>query len=184
MTNPNDYPGQNPDEQPIGGQNNPDPQFGGYGSTPNPGGDPNLGGNPNLGGDPNYGGVPNYGAPQYGQPQYGQPQVGMPAGPPPPNSMASSIVVTVLSFLFMCASCISLVGGVFGIMAIVKANSVNSLWSMGDAAGSHAAAAEAKKWSNIAWIIFGVSIVLWIVLLIVLAVTGSGVGYYDFSTTN
>lgn len=153
MTNPNDYPGKNPDEQPFGG----DPQYGA----------------------PQYG-APQYGAPQYGAPQYGQP-MGMAAGPMPANSMASSIVVTVLGFLFTCGSCISLAAGIIGVVAIVKANSVSSLWSMGNAAAAQAAADDAKKWSNIAWIVFGVSIVLWIVLLIVLFSTGSTVGYYNFN---
>lgn len=168
MTNPNDGSPNDPNQNQWGaGEPFPGPNGG---EVPNPG-------------------QPQYGQPQYGQPQYGQPQYGqqfpagggVPAGAPPANSMASSIVVTVVGFLFTCFSCISLVAGIIGIVAIVKANSVNTLWNTGNAGAAQGAADEAKKWSNIAWIVFGVSIALWIVALIVIAATGGSVGYYDFS---
>lgn len=173
MTNPSDGFPNDPNEKPWGAG---DPATGPAGGAPNYG-------QPDYS-QPQYG-QPDYSQQQYGQPAYGQPfgaSGGVPAGPPPANSLASSIVVTVLGFLFTCGSCISLAAGIIGIVAIVKANSVNGLWNSGNAAGAQSAADEAKKWSNIAWIVFGVSIVLWIVAMIVMVVSGSTVGYYDFST--
>ncbi|GAA3956094.1 CD225/dispanin family protein [Gordonia caeni] len=190
MTTPNDdNPGnpEDPNQTPGGfGEQQPPP----FGEQPQYGGQqpPQFGEQPPYGEQPQYGQTPQYGQqPQYGQPQYGQPQYGAtpgtPAGAPPANNMVSAIIVTVLGFLFTCVSCISLVAGILGVVAIVKANAVNQLWNAGDAPSAQRNADEAKKWANIAWIVFGVSVVLWIIFLIVIAATGTGVGYYDFSTT-
>ncbi|GAA4659920.1 CD225/dispanin family protein [Gordonia humi] len=145
------------------------------------------------GGAPQYGQQPpTYGQPQPDQPQYGQqpfgavpqypanPYAGAAAGPAPSNSMASAIIVTVLGFIGAWFTCLTLVAGIIGIVAIVKANGVNGLWTAGDAAGSQRAAADAKKWSNIAWIAFGVAIALWIILIVILFAVGGSAGYYHF----
>lgn len=172
MTTPNDDNPGNPED--------PNQTPGGFGEQQ----PPPFGEQPQYGGQqpPQFGEQPQYGQPQYGQPQYGA-MPGTPAGAPPANNMVSAIIVTVLGFLFTCVSCISLVAGILGVVAIVKANAVNQLWNAGDGPSAQRNADEAKKWANIAWIVFGVSVVLWIIFLIVIAATGTGVGYYDFSTT-
>lgn len=140
---------------------------------------------------PEYGQVPPYGQqPQPGQPipgaSYGAAQYpGAPAGVPgaaPANSLASSIVVTVLSIVVTLACCspLSLVAAGLGIVAIVKASAVNKLWAMGDAVASKQNADDAAKWSKISWIVFGVVLALWIILAIILAATGHTDYYYDY----
>ncbi|MFZ1288099.1 MAG: CD225/dispanin family protein [Candidatus Phosphoribacter sp.] len=81
--------------------------------------------------------------------------------PPPQNNLVLAILATVLC-------CLPL-----GIVAIIKASKVNGLWAVGDQAGAHAAAAEAKKWS----IISAVSglVVGAIYLIFILFVASAGV---------
>ncbi|UQE75702.1 CD225/dispanin family protein [Gordonia sp. PP30] len=125
---------------------------------------------------PEYGQVPPYGQqPQPGQPipgaSYGAAQYpGAPAGVPgaaPDNNMTMSIVVTVLGFIFTFFTCLSLVAGILGVIAITKANSVNQLWASGDAINAQRAADDAKKFTNIAWIVFGVSVLIAVIWFIV-----------------
>lgn len=119
MTNPNEFPEQQPGEQPFGAQPNP--------------GDPQPGGVPPYG-SPQYGAPqPQFGAPQYGAPQYGY--QGAPQGPEPDNNLVWSILCTVLC-------CLPL-----GIVAIIKSTSVSKLWAQGDYAGAQQAADDAKKFS-------------------------------------
>lgn len=175
---------QRPDSQPNYGQQPPAPDYG-QAAQPNYGQQPPA---------PDYGQAPQpgYGHPAPGQPVPGQPYPGQPAaapygaapqysgnpaGPPPDNNMVSSIIVTVVGFVFAC-SCLSLVAGILGIIAIVKANSVNTLWNSGDTVNAQKAADDAKKFSNIAWIIFAVSMVLWIIYIIWAVATGGGSWYY------
>ena len=122
-----------------------------------------------------------YGQPQYGQAQYGAvpPYPGAPyqagpagaAGTPPDNSLVSAVLLTILSFLGVC-SVLGIVSLVLGIVALVKANAVNTKWNMGDAAGAQQAADEAKKFSNIGWIVFGVSVAIFVILMIIGAAAG------------
>ena len=164
----------------------PDPQFGQtpqFGDGAQPAQDPF--GQPQPG-QPQYGAAPGYPGGGYpGNPYPANPYPAGPAGasgPAPANSMVSAIVLTVLGFLATCVTCLSLVAGIIGIVAIVKANAVNGQWQRGDAAGAQRSADDAKKWSNIGWIVFAVAIVLWVIGLIVLAATGNSAGYYDFSS--
>ncbi|WP_440713045.1 CD225/dispanin family protein [Gordonia sp. FQ] len=138
---------------------------------------------------PGYGQVPAYGQPPVpGQPipgaSYGAAQYPAPAGVPgaaPANSLASSIVVTVLSVIvsLVCCSPLSLVAAGLGIVAIVKATAVGKLWGMGDAAAAQQNSADAAKWSKIAWIVFGAVLVIWIILGIILWATGNTAYYYN-----
>ncbi|GAC57976.1 hypothetical protein GOHSU_28_00310 [Gordonia hirsuta DSM 44140 = NBRC 16056] len=169
MTGPNEDPQDRDPQIPDGGI--PDPQIPGapYGQQPQYGGAPQYGQQP-------YGGAPQYGAPQYG---------GAPLAAPPANSMTSSILVTVASFILGCGSCLPFIAGIVGIVAIVKASQVNKMWAMGDQIGAQTSAADAAKYSKIAWIVLGVAVALAVVSFIILAATGNLHVYtdtYNFSS--
>ena len=91
-------------------------------------------------------------------------------GAPPPNYLVWSILTT----LFCCLP--------LGIVSIVFAAQVNSKWSAGDVAGAQESSAKAKKfaiWSAIAGVVVGI---LYVVLIVILGVAGSGSA--EFSTTS
>lgn len=79
-----------------------------------------------------------------------------PLGPPPENHLVWAILAT-------CLCCLPL-----GIVAIVKSTKVNELWALGDVAGAHKAADDAKKyaiWSAISlpiimFVFFGFSLIM------------------------
>lgn len=88
---------------------------------------------------------PNCGRPHPGQPGFaGAAGPRPPAGPPVPNYLVQSILVTLCCCL------------PFGIVSIVYAAQVNSKLAAGDHAGAVAASQSAKTWC---WVSFGVGLV-------------------------
>ena len=70
-------------------------------------------------------------------------------GPPPPNYLVPSILVTL---------CCCTIGG---IVAIVSASQVNPKWARGDYSGAYQASEKAKLWC---WMSFAIGLVLNIIL--------------------
>ena len=79
------------------------------------------------------------------------------AGAPPKNYLVESILVTI----FCCLP--------FGIVGIINANKVNTLHAQGDMAGAEQAAADAKKWTKIGFIIGLVVLVLYVLWIFLFA---------------
>ncbi|NJP97331.1 CD225/dispanin family protein [Nonomuraea sp. FMUSA5-5] len=162
-----------------GGYGQQPPSGGGYGQQPPSGGGygGGYGQQPPSGGG--YGQQPPSGGGYgdgYGQPPgggYGQPPgggyggQGGPGGNPPDNQLVPAI----LTAIFCCLP--------LGIVAIMKSSQVNQRWQVGDFAGAHQAAEEAKTWwkrTLIAGIILSVLSVIGVIvyfLLIAAAVSAS-----------
>ncbi|MDL4772704.1 hypothetical protein [Actinomadura xylanilytica] len=132
----------------------------GYGGQPPPGWDDPY--NPGGQGSPGYG-TPGYGA---GAPGYGAPGYGGPPGYGPPGvphsqggSNASAIVALVCNAVatLICCNLLTIPGIVTGALAV------------GKAATDPAASRTLTIWS---WVIFGVSMALGVVLLILMIATG------------
>ena len=89
-----------------------------------------------------------------------------PANKPPDNNLVWAIVSTILC-------CWPL-----GIVSIIKSTKVNSLWAQGDHAGAQKSADDAKKWAIYSAIgvpiFFAILFVFYIILTVVLGVTGNG----------
>ncbi|SEP45479.1 CD225/dispanin family protein [Amycolatopsis saalfeldensis] len=93
-----------------------------------------------------------------GLPPYsGGQQGGYQPGPPPSNNLVWAILTTI----FCCLP--------FGIVSIVQAAKVNGLWAQGQGAAAQEAAQSAKKWAIISAVIG----VIWIVIAVILSVTGA-----------
>ena len=85
-------------------------------------------------------------------------------GAPPKNWLVESILVT----LFCCLP--------FGIVGIINAANVNSKWTAGDFEGAERAAAEAKKWTKIGFIVGIIVIVAYIIFVITAGVGAAFLG--------
>ncbi|MEM7084766.1 MAG: CD225/dispanin family protein [Bacteroidota bacterium] len=85
-----------------------------------------------------------------------------PAGSPPDNNLVWAILCTVLC-------CLPL-----GIVSIIKSTKVKELWALGDHAGAQKAADDAKKYAIWGAVIGLVGIVLYIILVAVIGIAGSG----------
>ena len=85
-----------------------------------------------------------------------------PSGTPPDNNLVWAIICTVLC-------CLPL-----GIVAIIKSTKVKELWLQGDHEAAQKAADDAKKYSVWGMVIGGVFVLLYIILVVVLGVAGSG----------
>ena len=81
-------------------------------------------------------------------------------GTPPKNWLVESILVTILCCL------------PFGIVGIINAANVNSRWAAGDFEGAERAAAEAKKWTKIGFIV-GIIVIVGYVILVFTAGIGA-----------
>ena len=93
---------------------------------------------------------------------YQQPNPGMsPQGPPPDNNLVWAILSTILC-------CLPL-----GIVAIIKSSQVNNKWLMGDHAGAHKDAADAKKFAIWGAIAAVAGIILYVIFVVVLGIGSS-----------
>ncbi|AQZ64769.1 unnamed protein product [[Actinomadura] parvosata subsp. kistnae] len=160
-----------------GGYGQQPPSGGGYGQQPPSGGGygGGYGQQPPSGGG--YGQQPPSGGGYgdgYGQPPgggYGQPPGGGYGGGPGGNPPDNQLVPAILTAIFCCLP--------LGIVAIMKSSQVNQRWQVGDFAGAHQAAEEAKTWwkrTLIAGIILSVLSVIGVIvyfLLIAAAVSAS-----------
>jgi Interferon-induced transmembrane protein len=102
--------------------------------------------------------------PAYGQQPFGQAPYGQPVGAPPSNYLVWAILSTLLC-------CLPL-----GIASIVFAAQVNSKFAAGDLAGAQEASRKAKSfaiWSAVVGLAVGV---LWIVVVVAAAGSGSSTG--------
>lgn len=83
----------------------------------------------------------------------------------PENNMKLAVGALVAGIL--CGGCLGIIPGV---VSLVQANKVNGLYQTGDMAGATAAADKAKTW---AYIGFGVSAVIFVVVVILNVAAGS-----------
>ncbi|WP_313112565.1 CD225/dispanin family protein [Aequorivita sediminis] len=87
-------------------------------------------------------------------------QINQPQGSPPDNNLVWAILCTVLC-------CLPL-----GIVSIIKAAKVNELWALGDVAGAHKAASDAKKWAIWGAVISIAFLVLYVIFIVILGLGG------------
>ena len=91
--------------------------------------------------------------------------------PPPPAgataTVPNNLVIAILSLI----CCLPL-----GIPAIIFATQVNSKVAAGDIAGAQEASAKAKKFAIIGLVVWGVCVLLYIILVVLLGVGGALMG--------